>query len=397
MPVVRGNRPQPGQLALFEPETDKPGAAMSATDAPMRPASATLPAGESTAAMVGTGSSDAQHAHAMSRRPDRVASRRAAGTVGTSPPMSIGSSGPRDASTRLDAAIPRYLAALAAQGRSQHTLKSFELDLRLLQGQLGNRAVGSIDLNHLRQFIAWVRLTRQNSPNSLRRKVATMKSFFGYLRDEGYLPSNIADQLLYPEAFVALPEFLADDDAIRLVEATAENPFWRTLIVLLLDTGLKRDEVLALRVGDVHMDGPEGERYLVVRETDAAKRLRSRRIPLSDRLVAALRAYGPPARGDARLFDVSIRGVNFIVEVCGERAGIITTKPRLTPQVLRETFAVSQMRARVHDERRQRSEGRRDEALQLLALRHDAEVLELLGLKDDPDTARKYRQLVGAG
>jgi hypothetical protein len=62
--------------------------------------------------------------------------------------------------------------------------------------------------------------------------------------------------------------------------------------------------------------------------------------------------------------------------------------------VLRETFAVTQMRARVREERRRQAEGWNPEALQLLALRHDAELLDLLGLKDDPDTAQKYRQLV---
>jgi hypothetical protein len=48
----------------------------------------------------------------------------------------------------------------------------------------------------------------------------------------------------------------------------------------------------------------------------------------------------------------------------------------------------------VREEHRRQAEGWNPEALQLLALRHDAEILDLLGLKDDPDTARKYRQLV---
>ncbi len=330
--------------------------------------------------------------------------RRAASQPRTEAPRHVPSR-----SVTLDQVIPVYLTALAAQGRSQHTLKSFELDLRMLRGQLGNRTLGSIDLHHLRQFIAWVRLTRENTPNSLRRKVATLKNFFGYLHDEGYLPANIADALPYPEAFVPLPEFLEDEAVARLLAAADGNPFWRALLLVMIDTGLKRDEVLALRLADLYLDdvddAPETDKaapaqsYLVVRETDAAKRLRSRKLPLSPRLCASLREYlatAPPRGGDARLFDVSVRGINFIVETCGARAGIVTSKPRLTPQVLRETFAVAQMRARVRNERLRRAEGWREEALQLLFLRHDAEVLELLGLKEDPITARKYRQLVRA-
>ncbi len=308
----------------------------------------------------------------------------------------------------LDQAIHDYIRYLSAINRSQHTIKSFELDLRLLRGQLGDRAVGAIDTGQLRQFIAWVRETRANSPNSVRRKVATLKNFFSYLRDEGYLATSPADAVPYPQAYVALPEFLEEDDALRLVDVAEDNAFWHALVVLMLDTGLKRDEVLALRVADIHLDDDNANgSYLVVRETDAAKRLRTRKLPVSERLRDALRAYykaphhvqdppvpQEPRAGDSRVFDISVRGINFIVEECGKRAGIVTSKPRLTPQVLRETFAVAQMRARVQEERRCQARGWNGEQMQLLTLRHDAELLELLGLKEDPDTARKYRQLV---
>ena len=129
----------------------------------------------------------------------------------------------------------------------------------------------------------------------------------------------------------------------------------------------------------------------------AALRTLAQILPISARLHEALDAYyasAPRGSGESRVFDVSVRGINFIVETCGSRAGIVTSKPRLTPQALRETFAVTRMRARVREEGRRQEEGWNPEALQLLALRHDAELLDLLGLKDDPDTAHKYRQLV---
>ncbi len=386
----RRGGPQPGQLALFDvsdvaPPTESPLAAESEPETePLRAPVEALP----TAGTATVPARAVAEATPRDRRRQAPPRRLVTPRVPPSPHVT------------LDQAIPDYLTALAAQGRSQHTLKSFELDLRLLRGQLGNRAVGAIELGHLRQFIAWVRLTRDNAPNSLRRKVATLKNFFGYLCDEGYLVTSPADALPYPEAYVALPEFLEDDAAERLVAATEGNPFWRALIVLMLDTGLKRDEVLALRVADLHLDPDSSEgSYLVVRETDAAKRLRSRRLPVPPRLREALEEYFravPRVGGESRVFDISVRGINFIVETCGARAGVVTSKPRLTPQVLRETFAVAQMRLRVREERRRQAEGLNAEALQFLALQHDAEVLELLGLKDDPDTARKYRQLVKA-
>jgi len=390
--VKKGTSPQPGQLHLFVAAEQAPETPVAETPVAETPVAETPVMSGADASTSSTPPASKAGAVAMARAP-------VAKTVRSARQEMVRRVSPSPAVT-LDEAIPAYLDFLVSLNRSEHTRKSFELDLRLLRGQFGNRAVGSIDTGHLRQFIAWVRVSRDNSPNSLRRKVATLKNFFGYLRDEGYLPSSPADALPYPEIYVALPEFLEGDAALRLAEAAEGNPFWYALVVLMLDTGLKRDEALALRVADVQVtDGAAGVSpgYLVVRETDAAKRLRSRRLPLTERLRDALRAYYaavPRREGEDRVFDVSIRGINFIVEVCGQRADVVTSKPRLTPQVLRETFAVTQMRARAEEERRCLARGWNNEQLQLLTLRHDAEVLELLGLKEDPDTARKYRQLI---
>src|SRR5579864_5120268 len=166
--MSRGSRPQPGQLALFEEMADGPPAvlapALTATSTDDSNAVSESPAPTAEARRLRSGVPAPRRG-----MPAERAAFRPAVAVLPSPAVT------------LDQAIPAYLTALAALGRSQHTLKSFELDLRLLRGQLGNRAVGSIELGHLRQFIAWVRLSRENSPNSLRRKVATLKNFFGYL------------------------------------------------------------------------------------------------------------------------------------------------------------------------------------------------------------------------
>ncbi len=170
---------------------------------------------------------------------------------------------------------------------------------------------------------------------------------------------------------------------------------------MLLDTGLKRDEVLAIRPTDLLLDAEKAEEcHLVVRETAAAKRLRARRLPLTPRLKEALGVYLEQRAGNSpewitqRLFDITPRGVNFIVETCGKTAGVTSSTAKLTPQVLRETFAVTRMRAYVEAEKHAQASGMSGEMVHLLIMRHNQELLEALGLRDDPDTARKYRRLI---
>jgi len=302
----------------------------------------------------------------------------------------------RERPTLLSQVAPEYLAYLASLGRSAHTIKSFKLDLDLLRRHLGDLPVAELSLRDLSAFISWVRLERGNEPNSLRRKIATLKNFCNFLHAQRYAPTNEAERLIYPEIFPPLPDFLEEEAVERLIAATAHNPFWRALLLIMIDTGLKRDEVLAIRPMDLYLEAADpAQCYLVVRETEAAKRLRSRKLPFTHRLRDALRAYVEKRTGSVgRLFEVTPRGVNFIVETCGKQAAVSTGAAKLTPQVLRETFAVAQMRVRVEAERRARAVGASPENQHLLVLRHNQELLELLGLRDDPETARKYRRLV---
>lgn len=299
---------------------------------------------------------------------------------------------PRPQATTLRGAIDEYKDYLVAMNRSKHTRESFALDLKLLLEHLGDAPLTSIGERELRSFISHVRLQRKNSATSLRRKVASLKNFFSYLHRERAIPSDPALRLIYPEIYPALPEFLEEAQVASLLDAASEHLSWHALIALMLETGLKRDEVVALGRVDVQLT-PDGG-YLVVRETQQAKRLRSRRLDIGAEVAGLLLEFLQDEAPRERFFDFSPRGVNFIVETCGKRARIVTRGPRLTPQVLRETFAVRHMRALVREEERLRMAGSTQEALMLAIEQHDLQLLRLLGLHEEPESAKKYRKLV---
>jgi integrase/recombinase XerC len=278
--------------------------------------------------------------------------------------------------------------------RSKHTRDSFGLDLKLLLEHVGDVPLHSVGERTLRSFISWVSVQRGNSATSVRRKVATMKNFFAYLRRERAIPTDPALTLIYPEIYPALPEFLEDEQVADLVEAASEHLLWKALVMLMLNTGLKRDEVVALGRTDVVLARSERESYLVVRETEQAKRLRSRRLDLADDLVVVLSDYLDTQPERERFFDLSARGVNFIVETCGKRAHIAAKANKLSPQILRATFAVRTMRAMVEVEDARRRAGGSEQAVTATAEQHDLQLLRLLGLHEEPESAKKYRKLV---
>ncbi len=309
-------------------------------------------------------------------------------------PFSVTASAPRPGAATLRPAIDEYKQYLAAMNRSKHTRDSFGLDLKLLLEHLGNAPLHAIGERDLRSFISWVSVQRGNSATSVRRKVATLKNFFAYLRRERAIPTDPAATLIYPEIYPALPEFLEDDQVADLLEAAGEHLFWKALVLLMLETGLKRDEAVALGRTDVVLSRDAHASYLVVRETEQAKRLRSRRLDIGDDLASLLIDFVNTQPERERFFEVSARGVNFIVETCGKRAHIATKANKLTPQILRATFAVRAMRAMVALEDARRSAGAAESAVSAMADQHDLQLLRLLGLHEEPESAKKYRKLV---
>jgi site-specific recombinase XerD len=309
------------------------------------------------------------------------------------PDATPGESGYRPPAATLKAAIEEYKHYLTAMNRSKHTQDSFGLDLKLLLEHLGDCRVEAISERDLRSFISWVRLQRHNSATSVRRKVASLKAFFSYLRKERAIPSDPSLRLIYPEIYPALPEFLEDEQVADLLAAVEEQPSWNALLRMMLETGLKRDEVVALSRSDVNLTSLGGS-YLVVRETQQAKRLRSRRLEIGDAVAVLLVEFlaGEPVR--EHFFDISPRGVNFIVETSGKRARLITRGNKLTPQILRETFAVRQMRAMVSREDVLRASGHTEESLQTVIEANDLRLLRMLGLQEEAESAKKYRKLV---
>jgi integrase len=158
----------------------------------------------------------------------------------------------------------------------------------------------------------------------------------------------------------------------------------------MVDAGLKRDEVLALQAEDLYLARDAAGSHLAVRHAAAANRVRRRTIPLTARAHFALaRLLRSPMPG-GRLFSISVRGVNFVVETVGQRAGIARIK-KLTPDILRDTFAVRAMQKRLADEAVQTAQGATEKELSRLRFQHDAQVLQLLGLSRSSEMAQRYR------
>ncbi len=129
-----------------------------------------------------------------------------------------------------------------------------------------------------------------------------------------------------------------------------------------------------------------------LRRRREAQRTRLRTLPVPESLLSPLRAWLAQVQRNApQLFPLSPRGVDHIVERCGVLASLARHQ-KLTPQVLRDTFATRQLAAFLAEETQRKTAGATPDELAELHLHHDRALLHLLGLSSSSAVAERYRQ-----
>lgn len=222
----------------------------------------------------------------------------------------------------LEAAAISYLRSLLAAGYSPRTLAASESDLAqflTVMEALAVERVADLQPAHVRTYVAALadgRLRPSLRPyarTSIARKLSVVRSYLRFCVDEGLLGVSPALGMRSPKLPRRLPAVLAQEQVGRLLDDWGgEEPLDlrdRALYEIVYSCGLRCQEVIDLRMGDVDVEGRE------VRVT--GKGSKERVVPVGEEAMLALGRYlhaGRPVlcRGtvpsrDDRLF-VSRRG-----------------------------------------------------------------------------------------
>ncbi|MBM3474673.1 MAG: hypothetical protein FJX75_15525 [Armatimonadetes bacterium] len=177
--------------------------------------------------------------------------------------------------------------------RSRQTLSAYQSDFRQFVQCLGETrreaSVEAVDRQAVRAYIAWLR-QRGLSPTSVCRRVASLRSFWRYVRDAGITERDPFVRVSVPKRAKHLPVCLSAEEAEVLLRAAGQQAsvlraFRDTAaLTTLVFAGLRRAELLGLRLRDV--DLREG-----TLRVEHGKGDRTRLVPLSARPLSALRDW----------------------------------------------------------------------------------------------------------
>ena len=268
-------------------------------------------------------------------------------------------SAPLDARSPLRRAITAFHEHLLAEGRSSNTVRAFDSDLRLFQRYIGPHVViGHIRYADLYGFLRWLRHGRGVPCNdkSLARRITTLKVFYGWLAASKVVAQNPAAQLEHPHVDTPLPRVLSAAEVSQLLSATEalrrdpQSPDARPhlLATLLLTTGLKKSECMALTPADIDTTEAEGV-TLFVRYDSARKRHKERRLRLPPGFDTLVDEYKSQYRPVSHLFECTARNLEYVLDTASRRAGL--PPRRACFEVLRYTCALRDLRNGMEPER----------------------------------------------
>ena len=154
--------------------------------------------------------------------------------------------------------IETFLDTISAEnGSAENTVVSYRYDLEQFF-DFNNKDVCDISRQDLKNYIS--NLSMQGySAKSVLRKISSLRDFFKFLMTENIIKENPTINLDSPKKEKNLPNFLSQDDILKLIE-TAKNSdkfiFRRNgaMISLMYASGLRVSELVSLKMSAVNFD-----------------------------------------------------------------------------------------------------------------------------------------------
>lgn len=251
-------------------------------------------------------------------------------------------------SNELDRLINGFKAYLKLErGLSDNTSIGYSNDVRKLYDfiESENIELKQVTLELLHSFVAQLH-DLGISPRSQARIISGIKSFFKYLKLEGYVEEDPSVMLETPLLGTHLPEILSVEEIDAMIDcidlSKPDGQRNRAIIETLYGCGLRVSELINLEISKLYLD----EGYVVIRGKGSKERL----VPISEvaqeqilLYINEQRSMQTIKRGDDNILFLNKRGgrlsrvmIFYIIKRLAELAGI---RRQVSPHTLRHSFA----------------------------------------------------------
>jgi len=250
--------------------------------------------------------------------------------------------------------IDNFLDYLAVErGFSENTIAAYQNDLHQLASFVEEEAAkrgtippwASFDRQSMLSYLLGLK-ERKYAATTVARKVAAIKSFFGFLVAEGILRDNPTQGLSSTKVGKSLPKPISIDQVHRLLEqptklSTPEAKRDGAMLYLLYASGMRVSELVSLNLADIDTEGGYVRCF--------GKGHKERLIPIAPRAALAVKEYLTKARphlahnSDEKALFLNRRGERLtrqgLWQILKGYAKSAELGTEVTPHTLRHSFA----------------------------------------------------------
>lgn len=147
-----------------------------------------------------------------------------------------------------DQLILEFRLANLAKGLSPKTIKFYDDNLKIFFSSVQEEVTPKT----IREFLASKR--DKVSPHTLHCYYRTLRRFFNFLREEGYIEDSPIDKVQSPKLPKLQPRFLNRGEIKQFFGVISKKSRNYIFFLFLLDTGVRLSEALNLRISDLDLE-----------------------------------------------------------------------------------------------------------------------------------------------
>jgi integrase/recombinase XerC len=247
--------------------------------------------------------------------------------------------------TSVEKAINRFLQSLRQRNASVHTLKAYTGDLDNFAAYVGARDWRSIDHLTIRGFLSHL-YEKGLGKTSVARALAAVRSFYGWLAQEGVVEQNPAALVSTPKLPKKLPRVPTIEEMNTVLEGqmpeVASFPERdRTMFELLYGCGIRNSELIDINLDDIRLSSEailirgKGKKERYVPFGDSVKTALATYLPLRQHMLAERKRTTTALLINQRGGRLTTRSVGRIIKKIAVAKGL---SPDVHPHTLRHAF-----------------------------------------------------------
>jgi integrase/recombinase XerC len=246
----------------------------------------------------------------------------------------------------IEKAISKFVRALQERNASPHTIKAYSTDLAPFAEYVGPQGWRDIDHVLIRGYLSTL-YERGLSKTSVARALASLRSLYKWLAQEGVVDQNPAKLVATPKLPKKLPRVPTVEEVNTVLdsempESSAFPERDRVILELLYGCGIRNSELIGINLDDIRWS----QEVILVR----GKGRKERYVPFGESAAAAVRDYvserqktlADKKRTTERALLVNLRGTRLTTRSVGrivKRIAVLNgLSPDVHPHTLRHAF-----------------------------------------------------------